>query len=131
MKAKKFQFKLGDKTRSVISGDLVTECEFLSDLGNGQMLFYDITLKCFRRVFIAADGGGTLYLNGFTCASRPSKLLMNKHDQIEKDKKLNTSICWWCKKPGANIRTEPQSPDNEAWWFHKDCYWKLQEVLYD
>lgn len=36
-----------------------------------------------------------------------------------------------CKETGATIRTEPQSPDWEAWWFHRDCYWKMQEILYD
>lgn len=39
-------------------------------------------------------------------------------------------VCWFCKKPGATIRTEPQPPDNEAWWFHPACYWELQDMLY-
>jgi hypothetical protein len=75
MKNKKFKFKLGDKTRSVIAGDIVTECEFITDLKEGQMLFYDVHFKCFRKVFIAVDGGGDIYLNGFDYASRPSKLI--------------------------------------------------------
>jgi hypothetical protein len=49
----------------------------------------------------------------------------------EPKKEEKEGICWLCKQPGANIRTEPQAPDWEAWWFHKDCYWKLQEILYD
>lgn len=45
------EFKIGEKTKEIWAGDLVTECEFLAKLGNGQMLFYDIEYKCFRRVF--------------------------------------------------------------------------------
>ncbi len=41
-----------------------------------------------------------------------------------------THVCWFCKKPGATIQTVPQAPDWEEWWFHSDCYWKLQDVLY-
>lgn len=41
-----------------------------------------------------------------------------------------SSVCWMCKKPDATIRTEPQPPDNQEWWFHPKCYWKLQDVLY-
>ena len=74
MKKKKFKFKLGDKTRDIWSGDIVSDCEYLADLGEGRMLFYDTTCKCFRRVFIDATDG-ILGLNGWKCTNKPSKLL--------------------------------------------------------
>jgi len=43
---------------------------------------------------------------------------------------LAEHICWMCKKGGATIRTRPQPPDNEEWWFHEKCYWNLQDILY-
>ncbi len=70
----KFKFKLGEKTNKVWAGDFVSECEFLADLGEGRMLFYDTTAKCFRRVFIEFDEGQP-YMNGWNCANKPSKLL--------------------------------------------------------
>jgi hypothetical protein len=72
--AKKFKFEIGEKTQSVWCGDIVTTCEYLGDLGQGRMLFWDVTFRCFRRVFIEMDGK-TPILNGWDCASRPSKLL--------------------------------------------------------
>ena len=38
--------------------------------------------------------------------------------------------CWLCTKVGATIRTKPEPPDYEVWWFHADCYWQFQELLY-
>jgi len=52
--------------------------------------------------------------------------MKNNKSKVEKN-----HICWLCKKEGAKICTEPQSPDWEEWWFHKDCYWKLQDILYN
>lgn len=72
---KKFKFKLGDKTTDVWAGDIVTECEYLGDLGQGRMLFYDTRFKCFRRVFIVVDEDGKPYMNGWDCAKKPSELL--------------------------------------------------------
>jgi hypothetical protein len=48
-----------------------------------------------------------------------------------KTKEPETSTCWWCKQLGATIRTAPQPPDNEEWWFHEECYWELQAVMDD
>jgi len=70
---KNFNFKLGDKTTDVWAGDIVTECEYLADLGQGRMLFYDIKFKCFRRVF--REPHGKAILNGWDVADRPSKFL--------------------------------------------------------
>lgn len=72
---KKFKFEVGDKTRNIWSGDLVSECVFLANIGQGRMLFYDETFKCFRRVFIEVDDDGRPYMNGWNCASKPSTLL--------------------------------------------------------
>lgn len=71
---KKFKFEVGDKTKDIWSGDLVSECVFLANIGQGRMLFYDETFKCFRRVFIEMCDGEPC-LNGWDCASKPSKLL--------------------------------------------------------
>ena len=76
MKKKKFKFKIGESTEDVWCGDLVTKCEFLSDLGFGHMLFYDTRSKLFRRVYIEVNDDGEPYMNGWDCASRPSKLLL-------------------------------------------------------
>lgn len=73
---KKFKFEVGEITEDVWSGDIVSKCEFLANLGQGQMLFYDTTAKCFRKVFIAVDeDSGEPYMDGWNCASKPSKLL--------------------------------------------------------
>lgn len=39
-------------------------------------------------------------------------------------------VCWLCKKTNPTIRTKPQPPDNEEWWFHEKCYLELQDILY-
>ena len=70
-----FKFKVGETTKNIWSGDIVTECEFVADLGRGQMLFYDKTFKCFRKTFVEVDDDGKPYLNGWDCADRPSKLV--------------------------------------------------------
>lgn len=76
MKKKKFHFEVGEITEDVWAGDFVSKCEFLADLGQGQMLFYDTTFKCFRKVFIAVDDeDNEPYMNGWACAGRPSKLV--------------------------------------------------------
>jgi hypothetical protein len=74
-KKKKFKFKLGQKTKDVWSGDLVSECVFLTDIGNKDMLFWDITFRCFRRVRIYKSSSGKKYMSGWDCASEPSELL--------------------------------------------------------
>ena len=73
---KKFKFEVGESTEDIWCGDIVTKCEFLANVGNGQMLFYDVMDKSFRKVFIEVDDhNGKPYMNGWNCASRPSKLL--------------------------------------------------------
>jgi hypothetical protein len=73
---KKFKFKIGESTKDIWCGDLVTECEFLADLGQGQMLFYDIKGKSFRRVYIAVnEDDGEPYMDGWNCAKKPSELI--------------------------------------------------------
>lgn len=71
---KNFKFKLGDKTQEVWAGDIVTTCEYLADIGQGRMLFYDTKFKCFRRAFIEVVDGEPC-LNGWDCANKPSELL--------------------------------------------------------
>ena len=73
--SKKFKFEIGEQTRDIWAGDIVSTCEYLGELGQGRMLFWDTTVKCFRRVFIAVDEQGKPYMNGWDCAARPSKLL--------------------------------------------------------
>lgn len=76
MKSKKFKFEVGDLTEDIWCGDIVTKCEFLANLDHGQMLFYDVKYKSFRKVFIEVDEDtGKPYMNGWDCADRPSKLL--------------------------------------------------------
>lgn len=71
-----FMFKLGDKTRNIWCGDLISECEFITNLGQGRMLFYDIDYKCFRLVFLESyDGGNTVRLNGWKAASSITEIL--------------------------------------------------------
>jgi hypothetical protein len=74
MDANKFDFKLGDKTNAVWNGDMTTECEYIANLGEGRMLFYDVRLKCFRKVFIEISEGKPI-LNGWRSAYTPSELL--------------------------------------------------------
>jgi hypothetical protein len=71
---KDFKFKLGEKTRDVWAGDLVHECEYIADMGQGRMLFYDIKNKCFRRVFLEMSHG-KVCMNGWDCSDSPSKLM--------------------------------------------------------
>ena len=71
---KKFEFKLGDKTKDVWIGDFVTTCEFITNIGQGRMLFYDTKFKCFRRVFIEMYHGEPV-LNGWEASHKPSELL--------------------------------------------------------
>jgi len=71
------QFKLGDRTKDVWAGDLVSECEYIADLGYGTMLFYDIKFKCFRKVFWHRLEDGKFILNGWNCANCPSELLLD------------------------------------------------------
>jgi hypothetical protein len=68
------QFKLGEVTDKIYCGDLASQCEYLADLGEGRMLFYDITSKCFRRVFPQWENNKYI-LNGWACAPKPSQLL--------------------------------------------------------
>lgn len=73
---KKPRFKIGDTTPNVWAGDFVTVCEYLGDLGQGRMLFWDVQNKCFRRVFVELTGEDDRpVLNGWDCANRPSELL--------------------------------------------------------
>ena len=74
MTSKKFNFTIGEKTKDVWAGDIVTTCEYLGNLGQGRMLFYDTTFKCFRRVFVEVVNGDP-YLNGWDCANKPSELI--------------------------------------------------------
>lgn len=66
--------KIGDKTKEIWSGDIVTECEFLGHIDGGKMLFYDVDFKCFRAVYFEIYEGNTI-LNGWTCAKKPSELI--------------------------------------------------------
>ena len=72
MKTKNFKF--GEKTTNIYSGDIVSTCEFVADLGKGRLLFWDVTFKCFRRTKVRR-GDGELYLDGWDCESRPSKFV--------------------------------------------------------
>lgn len=67
------KFKKGQITDKVWSGDIVTSCEYLDDLGQGRMLFFDKTFKCFRCVYWEYDvNDNKFYLNGWVCAGSPS-----------------------------------------------------------
>jgi len=66
--------KLGDKTKQVYSGEILTECEYICDLGRGRMLFYDTFFKCFRSVFLRYYEG-KIIMDGWECAPTPSQLI--------------------------------------------------------
>jgi len=68
------KFQLGDVTKDIWAGDLVSTCEFVADIGEGRMIFYDTTFECFRRVFWE-NKQGNWCLNGWKCASTISELL--------------------------------------------------------
>lgn len=69
------EFKIGQKTNNVWSGDLVRECEFIAYLDRGAgMLFYDIDSRCFRYVFWQYMNGKFI-LNGWKCAKTVSELI--------------------------------------------------------
>lgn len=72
----KTKFKIGEKTHSIWSGDIVSECEFIADIGYGNMLFWDCRAKCFRRVYVGIDQDGKPYLNGWSSGKNPSDLLL-------------------------------------------------------
>lgn len=60
------KFKRGDVTKEVWAGDLVCECEYIDNLGEGRMRFYDRTSKCFRCVFWEYDDKDKKFiLNGW------------------------------------------------------------------
>ncbi len=63
-------FKPGDKTDRVWSGDIVTKCTFLGDLGQGRLHFYDETFKCFRSAYWQPLQG-EFVLNGWNCSATP------------------------------------------------------------
>lgn len=63
-------FKPGQHIDTVWCGDIVTDCEFIRPLTGGGLLFWDHTLKCFRRAHWE-QLGGDMVLNGWTCASTP------------------------------------------------------------
>ena len=65
---------IGDKTREVWIGDTITECEFLGQLPDNRMLFFDTKFRCFRAVFFQVEEGNVI-LNGMEAASKPSELL--------------------------------------------------------
>jgi len=70
------EFKKGQVTKEVWSGELISECEYLDDLGQGRMLFYDRTSKCFRCVYWEyVELAGKFGLNGWTCAKSPSEFV--------------------------------------------------------
>ena len=66
-------FKFGQITQEIWMGDLVSECEYLGELGEGRMLFYDKSYKCFRCVYWEKNENGEFVLNGWKCADAPSK----------------------------------------------------------
>lgn len=67
--------KIGDKTKEVwIPEGVITECEYLGDLGNGRLLFYDTIHKCFRAGFLDLMEGNVI-LNGWETGEKPSDLI--------------------------------------------------------
>ena len=63
-------FNPGQRTKSVWCGDFVTDCEFISSLPKGGLLFWDHTCECFRRAHYEKVYG-EMVLNGWTCADKP------------------------------------------------------------
>jgi hypothetical protein len=73
----KNRFKLGDKSDVVWAGELVHECEFITYLPKGQMIWYDLQDQCFRKVYCELVDIKSLKasLNGWECANSISELL--------------------------------------------------------
>lgn len=66
------KFKKEQVTDKVWAGDLVSKCEYIDDLGQGRMLFYDKTFKCFRCVYWEYDESSKKFiLNGWVCGNSP------------------------------------------------------------
>ncbi len=63
-------FKPGQKTDKVWCGDIATKCEFICPLTGGALLFWDETLKCFRRAYWE-QVDGDMILNGRNCSPAP------------------------------------------------------------
>lgn len=68
------EYKLGDITREVWSGDIVSDCEFLMKLKNGRLLFYDHLAKVFRSAYYEVFEN-ELILNGWDCCENIKPLL--------------------------------------------------------
>ena len=69
------KYKLGHRTNRIWAGDIVSECEFVTDISEGRMIFYDIKFKCFRIVFYELNNENDFILNGWKCANTISELI--------------------------------------------------------
>lgn len=67
-------FQPGDITDKVWSGDLVTKCEFITDLTEGRMLFFDRDKKCFRLCYWEFRGN-SFSLNGWKSYPTSAELI--------------------------------------------------------
>lgn len=72
-------FLFGEQTKDIWAGELITTCEFIRDLKDGKMLFYDVDFMCFREVFVEMSNDG-LRLNGWKAVRSPSQLIPPKPD---------------------------------------------------
>lgn len=77
--ARKESLVMGDMTRDVWSGDIVTDCEFIARVDTNAMLahtflFFDHTFNCFRRAFWEKVDG-QFVLNGWKCGKTVKELL--------------------------------------------------------
>jgi len=73
-------FQLGEQTRDVSCGDMVTTCEFIGYIPVDRytphkLLFYDLVFKCFRLCEWKKSLAGKTYLDGWNCANSISELL--------------------------------------------------------
>jgi protein associated with RNAse G/E len=82
-------FKLGDVTRAVWAGDLASNCEFVCKLSDGNLLFYDIDSKIFRKCFWELleeweydEGEERFILNGWNCAQTIHELLKTPVENV-------------------------------------------------
>lgn len=67
-------FKLGDKSDQIWCGDLCCECEFVSKLDHGKMLWHDTDFLYFRLVFWD-NVDGKLIMNKWESSRKISDLL--------------------------------------------------------
>lgn len=65
----------GEKRTDIWSGDLISENEFVCNISQGRILFWDTTCEVFRVCFWERDSDGKMILNGWNCFNSISDVI--------------------------------------------------------